>query len=289
MNRNTYWTLVAGQLSLAAAVCPVGAHEDLSKPIIKSETRTINGEKQLYMTIDGIKVHETDPTKQPQPKIVTSGNESTQDEAGTAPSDAVVLFDGTEESMKNWTDTKKAPTKWTLVDGALESVKGAGYIQSKKSFGSCQLHVEWAAPKEVQGSGQGRGNSGVFLVGRYELQVLDSYNNVTYPDGQAGGLYGRAKPLVNASREPGSWQSYDVIFHRPRFDDQGKVIKRATFTVFHNGVVIHDHVVLSGGTGWRGPHAVTEYKAHPDKGPIQLQDHGNPVRYRNIWIRELKD
>lgn len=289
MNRNTHWPVVASQLCLAAFVCSVGAQEDLSKPVIKSETKIIDGQKRLYMTIDGIKVHETDPSKQSQPKIVTSGTESTQDEVGTAPSDAVVLFDGTEESMKNWTDSNGRVTKWALVNGALESVRSAGIIQSKQSFGSCQLHVEWAAPRQVKGSGQGRGNSGVFIMGQYEIQVLDSYQNTTYPDGQAGALYGRSKPLVNSSREPGQWQSYDVVFHRPRFDSQGKVTKRATFTVFHNGVLIQDHLVLSGGTGWRGPDAVTEYKAHGDKGPIQLQDHGNPVRFRNIWIRALDD
>ena len=241
------------------------------------------------MTIDGIKVHETDASKQPQPKVVTSGRESTENHAGTAPSDAVVLFDGTEKSLVNWTDTKGNPTKWTLVNDALESVKGAGYIQSKQMFGSCQLHLEFATPKQVKGSGQGRGNSGVFLMGQYEIQVLDSYYNTTYPDGQAGALYGRSKPLVNASREPGRWQSFDLVFHRPHYDDQGKVTKRATFTLFHNGVLIQDHLVLSGGTGWMGPNAVSEYKPHPAKGPLQLQDHGNPVRYRNIWIRELND
>jgi hypothetical protein len=241
------------------------------------------------MTIDGVKVHEEDPDKQPQPAIVTPGSKSGEDHAGTAPSDAVVLFDGTKATMKNWTDTKGGTSKWKLVNGALESVRGAGYIQSRQNFGSCQLHVEWASPSEVQGSGQGRGNSGVFLMGQYEIQVLDSYGNTTYPDGQAGALYGRSKPLVNASRKPGQWQSYDIVFHRPHFDDKGKVTKRATFTVFHNGVLIQDHLVLSGGTGWKGPHAVSEYAAHPDQGPIQLQDHGNPVRFRNIWIRELAD
>jgi hypothetical protein len=239
------------------------------------------------MFIDGVKVHELDVTKQPLPPVITPG-----EQAGfsAAPSDAIVLFDGSEASFKeNWTDTKGNPSQWKVVDGALESVKKAGYLQSKESFGSCQLHVEWAAPAKVAGDGQGRGNSGVFLMGVYEVQVLDSFENVTYADGQAGALYGRSKPLVNASRKPGEWQSYDIIFHRPIFDEQGKVVRRATFTVFHNGVLIQDHVVLSGGTGWMGPHAASEYKAHPDKMPITLQDHGNPVRFRNIWIRELKD
>jgi hypothetical protein len=126
-------------------------------------------------------------------------------------------------------------------------------------------------------------------MGTYEVQVLDSFENVTYADGQAGALYGRSKPLVNVCRKPGEWQSYDIIFHRPLFDEKGKVTRRATFTVLHNGVLIQDHVVLSGGTGWMGPHAASEYKAHPDQLPFALQDHGNPVRFRNVWIRELKD
>jgi type 1 glutamine amidotransferase len=266
-----------------------GQKSEIEEPAIKKWTEIDgNGKEVEFMTIDGIKVHETDPVKQPQPEVVTPGTNSCGEQVGTAPSDAIVLFDGSAESLKNWTDTKGQPTKWKQVDGALESVKKAGYIQSKQSFGSCQLHIEWATPSEVKGSGQGRGNSGVFLMG-YEVQVLDSYNNKTYPDGQAGALYGRSKPLVNASRRPGQWQTYDIIFHRPVFDDNGKVVKKATFTVLHNGVLIQDHVKLFGGTGWEGPHSISEYKAHADAMPIQLQDHGNPVRFRNIWVRPLND
>ena len=207
---------------------------------------------------------------------------------GKVPSDAVVLFDGTD--LSQWTDSKGGESKWIVKNGAMESVKGGGYIQSKRKFGSCQLHVEFATPSTVKGSGQGRGNSGVFLMGEYEVQVLDSYNNHTYPDGQCAALYGRNVPLVNASAKPGEWQSYDIIFHRPIFVG-GKVVERAkaTFTVLHNGVVVHDHVVLQGGTGWKGQHAISDYKPHADKGPISLQDHGNPVLYRNIWVRELAD
>lgn len=258
----------------------------MSNPVIKVETKKDEkGKESIYMYIDGVKVHETDVTKQPLPKVVTPGATATD-----APSDAIVLFDGTEKSFKeNWTDTKGGESKWKVVDGALESVKRAGYLQTAAKFGSCQLHIEWASPSQVQGKGQGRGNSGVFLMGAYEVQVLDSYENQTYADGQAGALYGRAKPLVNAARKPGEWQSYDIIFHRPLFDKEGKVTRRATFTVLHNGVLIQDHTVLSGGTGWRGPHAATDYKAHADKLPISLQDHGNPVRFRNVWVRELKD
>jgi len=265
------------------------AHDDMSKPVITTETKLdAKGKKIPYMYIDGIKVHELDPAKQPQPPIVAPATESSQAVPGKPPSDAVVLFDGTEESLANWTDQKGLPTKWKLVDGALESVKKAGMIQTKDSFGSCQLHVEWASPSQVKGSGQGRGNSGVFLQGVYEVQVLDSFENETYPDGQAGALYGRSKPLVNACRKPGEWQTFDIIYHRPLFED-GKVVRRATFTVLHNGVLIHDHVILSGGTGWRGSHSISEYAPHPDKLPIKLQDHGNPVRYRNIWLRKLED
>lgn len=264
------------------------AQEDLSKPVITTETKKgEDGKDVLYMYIDGVKVHELDTTKAPPPPVVAPGEPPA---FTAAPSDAVLLFDGSETALaKNWTNAEGKPSAWKVVDGALESVKKAGYIQTSQKFGSCQLHVEWASPANVQGTGQGRGNSGVFLMGTYEIQVLDSYENPTYPDGQAGALYGRKKPLVNVCRKPGEWQSYDIIFHRPLFDESGKVVRRATFTVLHNGVLIQDHTVLSGGTGWRGPHAVSEYKSHPDKLPIALQDHGNPVRFRNIWIRELED
>ena len=276
----------AAMLALTAATSFLHAEEDMSKPEIKVEKKKdADGRESVYMYIDGVKVHETDTTKQPLPKVVSPGKM-----LGAPPSDAVVLFDGSEESFDaNWTDTKGGPSKWKVADEAMESVRGAGYVQSKKTFGSCQFHIEWASPSKVQGRGQGRGNSGVFLMGTYEIQVLDSYQNQTYADGQAGALYGRSKPLVNASRKPGEWQSYDIIFHRPLFDKNGKVTRRATFTVLHNGVLIQDHTVLSGGTGWRGPHAASDYKAHPDKMPISMQDHGNPVRFRNIWIRPLKD
>ena len=282
---------IPGFLSLAALVASSLAalgHEDLSKPVITTETRKGgDGKDVLYMFIDGVKVHETDISKQALPAVVTPGEPAA---FFAAPSDAIVLFDGSGESLKsNWTDTQGNPSQWNVVDGALESVKKAGYIQTKQSYGSCQLHIEWAAPANVSGEGQGRGNSGVFLMSTYEVQVLNSYENTTYADGQAGALYGRSKPLKNACRKPGEWQSYDIIFHRPVFDDKGKVVRRATFTVLHNGVLIQDHTILSGGTDWMGPHAISEYKKHADKLPISLQDHGNPVRFRNIWIRELQD
>lgn len=218
----------------------------------------------------------------PVPEVITPGTASTPDQPGTAPSDAVVLFNG--EDLTGWTSKKP----WVVRDGAMESVKGAGYISTKQEFGSCQLHIEFATPSNVKGSSQGRGNSGVFLMGVYEIQILDSYENRTYADGQCGALYGREVPLVNASRGPGQWQSYDIVFHQPTFKD-GKVDRKPTFTVFHNGVLVQDHELLQGGTSWRGPHKISDYEIHGEKGPIQLQDHGNPVRFRNIWIRELKD
>jgi hypothetical protein len=218
----------------------------------------------------------------PAPPVITPG------EGSQPPSDAVVLFDGTQASMKNWTDTKGNPSKWIAGNGYMESVKGAGYIQSKESFGSCQLHVEFATPSRAIGTSQGRGNSGVFLQGEFEVQVLDSYENKTYPDGQCSALYGRSVPLVNACRKPGEWQTYDIIYHSAIFRD-GKIVRKPTFTVFQNGVLVQDHVTLEGGTQWNGPHAISPFRPIPDKGPIQLQDHGNPVRYRNIWIRPLQD
>lgn len=254
----------------------------MSGSVIRKEVREQNGRKVEYMFINGVKVHETDPEKQPQPLVVKP---KPYDSKGAKPPEgAVVLFDGTKESFENWEAADGGPTKWNLVNGALESVKGGGYIQSKNQFGSCRLYIEFATPVVAKGKGQGRGNSGVFLMGQYEIQVLDSYNNITYPDGQCGALYGRAKPLVNACRGPGEWQSYDIIFHRPQFDQEGKVTRKAKFFVIHNGHVIHDHLELSGGTGWRGPHSISEYKVHGDTGPIKMQDHGNPVRFRNIWV-----
>lgn len=257
------------------------------EPVIKKEVREVNGKKVECMFIDGIKVHETDPKKQPQPPVVTP--KPYDAEAAKAPQDAIVLFDGSESSVANWTARNGQPTKWKLVDGALESVRGGGYIQSKQEFGSCRLHIEFATPSTVKGNGQGRGNSGVFLMGQYEVQVLDSFENQTYPDGQCGALYGRAKPLVNASRPPGEWQTFDITFHRPLFDEKGNVVRKARFHVVHNGHVIHDNIELSGGTGWKGPHSISEYRKHGDKGPVQMQDHGNPVRFRNIWIEKLDD
>jgi len=243
------------------------------------------GEKLQYVETDTGRwlIHDVN---RPAPAVITPGTESTQSQAGQAPSDAIVLFDGTD--LSEWTSNKGGPAKWIVRDGEMEAVKRSGPVKTKQKFGSCQLHVEFATPSTVRGSGQGRGNSGVFLMDTYEVQILDSYDNETYPDGQCAALYGRAVPLVNACRGPGEWQSYDIIFHRPIFKGE-EVVKKAMFTVFQNGVLVHDHVELVGGTGWRGKHAISDYEPHEDKLPIMLQDHGNPVRFRNIWIRELAD
>lgn len=288
MKRKPLFILASAAFILALGLNAVAQFDT---PVIKKWTETEKNDKGKEvqvnrMTIDGILVHETDPAKQPQPTIITPGTESTQEAPGLPPSDAVVLFDG--KDLANWTAEDGKPTKWIVQDGIMLCTKDSGMIRTKQEFGSCQLHVEWATPTEVSGEGQGRGNSGVFLMGQYEVQVLDSYNNITYPDGQAGALYGRSKPLVNACRKPGEWQTYDIIFHRPVFQD-GKVVKRATFTVLQNGVLIQDHYELSGGTLWDGGHSVTEYVPHGDKGPLMFQDHGNPIRFRNVWVRELND
>ena len=275
-------------LTIAASTVVSFGQDNFDQPVITHETlKGANGKEEHITRIDGIQVHETDLAIQAAPPIVTPGSVGV---LGAAPADAIILFNGSEQAFtENWTDTKGNPSKWKVVDGELESVKGAGFIQTKQKFGSCQIHIEWASPVRAQGSGQGRGNSGVFLMNTYEVQILDNYENVTYPDGQAGALYGRKKPLVNACRKPGEWQTYDIIFHRPIFSETGKVTRRATFTVLHNGVLIQDHTILSGGTGWAGEHAATDYAAHPDQLPFGIQDHGNPVRFRNIWTRELKD
>jgi hypothetical protein len=219
----------------------------------------------------------------PLPPVVDPGRASTPDQAGTAPSDAVVLFAGSD--LSRWVAMDGQPTKWVVKDGVMECVPGSGYIRTLQCFGACQVHLEFATPAAVQGASQGRGNSGVFFGGtRYEIQVLDSHNNQTYADGSCGAIYNQYPPLVNASRPPGQWQSYDILWTPPRFADDGSALAPPRVTVFHNGVLIHHNTALFGETAYlsRPP-----LKAHPEKQPIALQDHGNPVRYRNLWVREL--
>jgi hypothetical protein len=225
------------------------------------------------------KIHDMD---RPLPPIVTPGTASTQDTPGKPPSDAIVLFDGT--GLEQWLSNDGSIAKWKVENGYFEVVPKTGNIHTKNSFGDCQLHVEFSEPTPPHGESQGRGNSGVFLMSTYEIQVLDSYENRTYADGQAAAVYGQYPPLVNASRPPGQWQTYDIVFHSPRFDNNGKLLRPARITVFHNGVLVQDNVEPTGPTehGERPP-----YKPGPDKMPLALQDHGQPVRYRNIWLRPL--
>jgi hypothetical protein len=219
----------------------------------------------------------------PQPNIVTPGTFSSQTQPGKPPSDAIVLFDGTDLSKWEADTGKGVPTKWIVKDGAMECVPGSGYIRTRDDFGDCQLHLEWAAPTKVEGDSQGRGNSGVFLMGQLEIQVLDNYNNPTYADGMAGGYYGINPPMANALRPPGEFQSYDIVFRRPIYRD-GKAVDPGYVTVFVNGVLVQDHTMIEGPGGHMGR---THAGPFPQKGPLKLQDHGNPVRFRNIWYREL--
>lgn len=208
----------------------------------------------------------------PEPPVVTPGSAP-----GAPPADAIVLFDGT--SLAAWKGEGGGAPGWKIGNGHAE-VRGGG-ILTTQDFGAVQLHIEWAAPAEVKGEGQGRGNSGVYLQGRYEIQVLDSHENKTYPNGQAGAFYGHAAPLVNASRRPGEWQAYDIIFHPPKAGTDGKVMP-GSFTVFHNGVLVQDRTPVPGDAT-----TAAKFAGVTPTGPIFLQDHGNPVRYRNIWVRRL--
>jgi len=216
----------------------------------------------------------------PLPPVVDPG---VAGPAVAAPSDAIVLFNG--KDLTQWEDGKGEAAKWKVEGGCMEVVAKTGSIRTKKGFGDCQLHLEWATPGAVAGEGQERGNSGVFLMDTYEVQVLDSYNNRTYADGQAAAIYGQYPPLVNACRKPGEWQTYDIVFRRPRFSADGKLDEPARLTVFHNGVLVQDCCGLTGPTAHK---ARPPYKTQADKMPLSLQDHGNPTRFRNIWLRELE-
>lgn len=219
----------------------------------------------------------------PAPRVVTPGAYRGPE---APPSDAIVLFDGKDLSQWVSADSAKGAAPWKVEQGDMVIAPGTGAIETKQSFGDMQLHVEWSAPNPPHGEDQDRGNSGVFLMNTYEIQVLDSYHSATYPDGQAGAVYGEFPPLVNAMRPPGDWQVYDIVFHRPHFDASGKVTEPGRVTIFQNGILVQDNTTILGPTtnGRR-----TAYSAHADKLQLQLQDHGHPVRYRNIWVRELGD
>jgi hypothetical protein len=213
-----------------------------------------------------------DPAR-PHPPVVSPAGQP-----GGPPSDAIVLFDGRD--LSQWTPTRQL---WKVEDGYIEVVANAGDLRSKEKFGDIQLHIEWAAPAQIRGNSQNRGNSGIFLQGRYEVQVLDSSGNLTYADGQAGAIYGQWPPLANATRKPGEWQTYDIVFEAPRFEGQ-KLIKPAYLTVFLNGVLLHNRKELMGPTVHR---QLAKYAPQPEEDSLVLQDHQNPVRYRNIWVRRL--
>lgn len=220
--------------------------------------------------------------RRPQPRVIDPGTASTPQQAGRPPSDAVVLFDGS--SLSGWKSARDgSAAKWKLEGGFMEVVPGTGDIETKEGFGDCQLHVEWAEPVVVKGEGQGRGNSGVFLMGRYEIQVLDCFQNPTYPDGTTAAIYGQFPPLVNACRKPAEWQSYDILFVAPRFDGTN-LIAPAFVTVIQNGVVVQHHRALQGPTEHK---RLAGYVPHAAKGPLKLQDHGDLVRFRNVWVRPL--
>ena len=231
--------------------------------------------------IPGTPWHVHDGTR-PQPPVVAPGTESSQERAGAPPSDAVILFDG--KDLSGWVGGAGDPAGWKVEDGTMEVVPGTGSIQTAEHFGDCQLHLEWCAPTVVKGESQGRGNSGVFMMGQYEIQVLDCYENPTYPDGTTGGVYGQYPPLANACRPPGEWQVYDIIWEGPRFEG-ASCVEPAYVTVLLNGIVLHNRVELMGNTSHR---LLTDYVPHPPTGPLMLQDHGDLVRFRNIWYRPLK-
>jgi len=268
-------TKYAGLVGVMAGAVVLGARAGADDPEKKGE-----GEKSAAVAKKTVwKQHDV---RRPKPKAVEAGEGGI---AGKAPADAVVLFDGS--NLDAWKrENRDEPAKWKVVDGVLETTPGGGAIETKAKFGDVQLHLEWAAPSPAKGVGQNRGNSGVFLMGDYEIQVLDSYQAETYADGQAGAIYGQYPPLSNASRPPGAWQTYDIAFRRPQFDEAGKLLEPARITVFHNGILVQNNEKPFGPTSWL---KWEEYKDKGGRGPIALQDHNHPVRYRNIWLRELPE
>lgn len=268
MKRKTIFSILV--LGLVAGL---GAAAFLAlRPAKKHRTSPIGYSDTPMLPNQPWRVHDI---ARPRPPLVTPASEP-----GQPPSDAIVLFDGT--NLDHWTTTGKGA--WKLEDGYVEVVGGAGDLVSKEKFGDCQLHVEWAAPPEIDGSSQWRGNSGILLMSRYEIQVLDSWDNPTYADGQAGAIYGQFPPLVNPARKPGEWQSYDIVFEAPRFEGE-KLVRPAYVTVFFNGVLVHHRQEIVGRMAHR---VVGTYAPHEPEEPLALQDHDTRVRYRNIWVRRLK-
>jgi hypothetical protein len=270
--RKTTLTLCAGGLFLAMAL---GAQQ---------KTQQNTGDLGFTDTpiLPGQKWHVHDPDR-PHPHVVTPGKE-----LGAAPSDAVVLFDG--KNLAQWAQHgrgadrgKILDAQWKVENGYFEVAPGKGDLYTREKFGDCQLHVEWSELPDIGGTSQARGNSGVLLMSRYEIQVLDPYNNPTYADGQASGIYGQFPPLVNPGRKPGEWQTYDIVFEAPRFEGE-RLVKPAVFTVFFNGVLVHNHKEPIGAMVYR---QVAKYTPHDPEESLMLQEHRDRVRYRNIWIRRL--
>ncbi len=257
------------------AISVAGYYRERQEPVGYTDTPMLPGGKWH--------VHDS---RRPQPRVVSPGTFSSQQSPGAPPSDAVVLFDGS--GLADWRTANGGTPRWKVQNGELEvppqGTPDGGDIWTRREFGDCQLHAEWATPNPPSGDIMNRGNSGVFFLGLYELQVFDSFHGGIYPDGQAGAIYGQYPPLVNASRKPGEWQVFDVLFNAPRFKD-GSLETAAYMTVFHNGVAVHNHVELMGTTGHR---ILPKYAVQAERGPIMLQAHGNPVRYRNIWLRPLR-
>jgi len=278
-------TLVLAAPSSRAAQATPSAQGQAVPPSPAPQTQKPNPDLGFTDTpmLPNLPWHVHDPAR-PHPKVVTPGATP-----GAPPSDAIVLFDG--KDLSKWGHGGQGPdagkvvndAKWAVRDGYFEVVPKTGSLVTRDSFGDIQLHIEWAAPAEVRGNSQGRGNSGVLIMGLYEVQVLDVYQNVTYADGGAGALYGQWPPLVNAARKPGDWQTYDIVFEAPRFE--GSTLARPAYlTVIWNGVVVHNRKEAMGPMVYR---QVAKYAPHAAELPIMLQDHGNPVRFRNVWVRKL--
>jgi hypothetical protein len=278
MNRRNLAALVAAAVLGAGATLGVLAAGG-AKPGNQQPAKAPEGYTDTPMQPNGT-WHVHDPNR-PLPPVVEAPKRFSQE--ADAPSDAVVLFDG--KDLSKWVGERGAEPKWKVENGYMETTR-TGRLRTRDEFGDFQMHIEWATPTEIVGKGQGRGNNGVNIFGRYEIQVLDSYNNGTYADGQAGAIYGQTPPLVNASKPPGEWQTYDIVWEGPRWEGD-KLTRPGSLTVLHNGVVIHNKRELWGNTPYRG---VGNYnRPHPPRGFIELYEHGNPVRFRNIWIRPLHE
>jgi hypothetical protein len=267
------------KILLAAALAATVTHLALAQATKNVEVTIdgVAGFQDTPMQPDG-KWHVHDPAR-PQPPIVTPGNSFSENAA--PPSDAIVLFDG--KDLSKWVDKKTGgPVNWTVADGVATSAKGD--IQTTNKFGDIQLHLEFKEPTPPKESGQGRGNSGIYFMGLYEIQILDCYNNKTYADGATGGIYGQHPALANACRPPGEWQTYDIIFTAPRFGTDGAVVTPAFLTVTFNGVVVQNHQAVRGATNWKSS---GKYSAHAAELPLALQYHNNSVSFRNIWVRSV--